>query len=94
MRKHNARIMGFESMLKHLARLKIKRGVGGGSTPPPPPPPQFANAMLASEASKRRVCFEASWHGVKEGGLWGEGGGAPICKHNARIMGFETMRVI
>ena len=30
MRKLNVRIMGFESMLKELARLKIKRGGSGG----------------------------------------------------------------
>ena len=67
MRKHNARIMGFESMLKHLARLKIKRGGVRGAQPPPP----FANTMLASEASKRRVCFEASWHDSKKRGVVG-----------------------
>ena len=57
----------------------------------PPPVPPFANTMLASEASKRRVCFEESWHDLKEaGGCWG---GARR-KHNARIMGFEKMRML
>ena len=74
--KHNARIMGFESMLKHLARLKIKRGV-------PPLPPHLQHK---SEASKRCVCFEAKLARLqKKRGVVGWGGGPHLptqCSRN------------
>ena len=58
MRKQNSRIMGFESMLKHLARLKIKRGVRG--------------VQARTRGVEKRVYYEASWHDFNEaGGCWG-----------------------
>ena len=57
------------------------------------PPPRFANTMLASWVWKGLVCFEASWPGFKQAGGLG-GSSPPNCKHNARIMDLEGIRML
>ena len=49
--------------------------------------------MLARQNSKTLTCFEASLHGLKKRGGGGQMGvqlpPSPICKQNARMMGFK-----
>ena len=71
MRKQNSRIMGFESVLKHLARLKINGRLGG--------------CRLASEASKDAYTLKQAGTTSMKQGVVGVGPAPHLqtqCSHN------------
>ena len=71
MRKHKARIMGFESMMKHLARLSLIRGGWGG----PPLPPNLQTQRSHQRRRKDAYAWKQAGTTLKKRGVVG---GAPL----------------
>ena len=77
--------MYFEASLHGLKQLG-----GGGRTPPPYLQTQCSRDGFQKEPYTSKQPRTAQKSGVGGGGWLGGAQPPPICKHNARMMGFEN----